>query len=264
MMDAKRVPMKPLFNLKEKNVLVTGGGRGLGKTMALALADFGANVAIVDINLDTAKATADEIDAKNVNSLAIMGDVTNELDATKAITGVVDTWSTLDILVNNAGIATVEPAEDLSLETFKNIYDIDVNGVFNFSKAAFSVMSKQKYGNIINVASMAGISVLYPQEHVHYNSAKAAVIMITKSLAVEWAPFGIRVNALAPGYMVTPPVIKLKEEDPDRWEHWMSRVPMGRAGDPDELQGAVVYLASNASSYMTGHIMVIDGGYICR
>ena len=256
--------MKSLFDLKEKNVLVTGGGRGLGRTMALALADFGANVAIVDTNLDTAKATADEISAKNVKSLAIMGDVTNELDATEAITAVVDTWSTLDILVNNAGIATVEPAEDLSLETFKNIYDVDVNGVFNFSKAAFSVMSKEKCGNIINVASMAGISVLYPQEHVHYNSAKAAVIMITKSLAVEWAPFGIRVNALAPGYMVTPPVIKLKEEDPDRWEHWMSRVPMGRAGNPDELQGAVVYLASNASSYMTGHIMVIDGGYICR
>jgi len=260
--------MKPLeqslFDLREKNVLVTGGGRGLGRTMALALADFGANVGIVDINIDTAEATAADIAAKSVNSLAILGDVTQERDAISAVASVVDEWSTLDILVNNAGIATVEPAEELSLETFKRIYDIDVNGVFNCSKAAFSVMSKQKHGNIINVASMAGISVLYPQEHIHYNSAKAAVIMITKSLAVEWAPFGIRVNALAPGYMVTPPVIALRKEDPDRWEHWMSRVPMGRAGDPDELQGAVVYLSSDASSYMTGHIMVIDGGYICR
>src|SRR5258707_44910 len=115
-------------------------------------------------------------------------------------------------------------------------------------------MSAQRRGAIINIASVAGIIVPVPQEHVSYNSAKAAVIMITKSLAVEWASNGIRVNAIAPGYMVTPPVIELRREDPARYEQWMSQVPLGRAGDPKELRGAAVYLASDASSYMTGSV----------
>jgi len=257
------MPDKDMFNLAGRNVLVTGGGRGLGKAMALGLAEYGANVALVDIDLDTAQNTAQEIEALRVQSLALRGDVTREEDARQTVDRVVEAWGSLDILINNAGIATLKPAEELSLDTFKRIYDIDVSGVFIFSKAAFPVMARQKRGNIINIASMAGISVVYPQKHMHYNSAKAAVIMITKSLAVEWASHGIRVNALAPGYMITPPVIELQNEDPERWNFWMSRVPMGRAGQPVELQGAVIYLASDASSYMTGNIMVIDGGYTC-
>ena len=252
-----------MFNLKGRNALVTGGGRGLGKAMAMGLAEHGANVALVDIDPETAQNSAREIEALGVQSLALRGDVTSEADAEKTVRAVIKAWGSLDILINNAGVATLEAAEELSLDSFKRVYDIDVSGVFIFSKAAFLPMSQQKRGNIINIASMAGISVLYPQEHVHYNSAKAAVIMVTKSLAVEWAPFGIRVNALAPGYMLTPPVIELQEEEPERWKSWMSRVPMGRAGEPAELKGAVVYLASEASSYMTGSVLVIDGGYTC-
>ncbi len=252
-----------MFNLKGKNALVTGGGRGLGKAMAMGLAEHGANVALVDIDPETTQNSAQEIESLGVQALALQGDVTSEADAGKTVRAVIKAWGSLDVLINNAGIATLEAAEELSLESFKRVYDIDVSGVFIFSKAAFLPMSEQKRGNIVNIASMAGISVLYPQEHVHYNSAKAAVIMITKSLAVEWAPYGIRVNALAPGYMLTPPVIELQEEEPERWKSWMSRVPMGRAGKPAELKGAVVYLASEASSYMTGNVLVIDGGYTC-
>ena len=123
-------------------------------------------------------------------------------------------------------------------------------------------MAKQG-GTIINMASMCGLTVLLSNKHAAYNAAKAAVIMLTKSLAVEWAGHGIRVNAIAPGYIVTPPVIKLGEDDPQRWAAMMSRVPMGRAGEPEELQGAALFLASRASSYMTGNVLVIDGGHTC-
>ena len=252
---------KDMFNLAGRNALVTGGGRGLGRAMAVGLAGHGANVAIVDIDLDTAQSTSQEIEAMGVKSLALRGDVTSEEDAERTVRAVVEAWRSLDVLINNAGIATLEAAEKLSLADFKRVYEVDVFGMFIFCQAAFQPMAQQKRGSIINIASMAGLSVLVPQEHAHYNSAKAAVIMLTKSLAIEWVEYGIRVNAIAPGYMLTPPVLDLQHEDPERWQAWMSRVPMGRAGDPVELQGAAVYLASDASSYMIGGVLAIDGGY---
>lgn len=252
------------FNLTGRNVLVTGGGRGLGKAMASGLAEFGANICIVDLDLDLAKSAAQDLAALGVKTLAMRGDVTKAEDAEKSVQELVQQWGHLDILVNNAGVGILGAAEDADWSAIQTTYEIDVFGIFHFSRAAFKPMSKQGKGNIINIASMAGISVLYPQEHAHYNSAKAAVIMLSKSLAVEWAPFGIRVNAIAPGYMITPPVVKLQKEDPKRWEFWMSRVPMGRAGEPEELKGGVVYLASDASAYMTGNVLTIDGGYTCQ
>lgn len=257
------MPGRDIFNLAGRNALVTGGGRGLGKAMALGLAEHGANVAIVDIDPYTAQGAVQEVEALGVQSLALRGDVTSEEDALRTVCAVVDAWGSLDVLINNAGIAILGPAEEMSLADFKRVYEIDVFGMFIFSKAAFRPMAQQKRGSIINIASMAGLSVLVPQEHVAYNSAKAAVVMLTKSLAVEWVEYGIRVNAIAPGYMLTPPVLELQQEDPERWKFWMSRVPMGQAGKPAELQGAAVYLASDASSYMTGSVLVIDGGYTC-
>jgi NAD(P)-dependent dehydrogenase (short-subunit alcohol dehydrogenase family) len=252
--------MSALFDLTGRTALVTGGGRGLGKAIALGLAAHGANIALVDIDLDTTRAAAAEIEALGVRTLALRGDVTQPADARAAVEQVVGAWDRLDILVNNAGIAIQGAAEDAPLDDFRRVYEIDVFGLLNFSQAAFPAMARRQRGSIINMASVAGLIVPTPQKQASYNSAKAAVILLTKSLAVEWAPHGIRVNSIAPGYMLTPPLEKMRAEDPARWESWMARVPMHRAGEPLELQGAAVYLASDASSYVTGHTLVMDGG----
>jgi NAD(P)-dependent dehydrogenase (short-subunit alcohol dehydrogenase family) len=228
--------------------------------MALGLAEFGANVAVLDINATTAQSTAHEIEALGVQSIALHGDVRSEEDAGRAVQAVVDAWGSLEVLVNNAGISILEPAEQISLTDVKRLYDIDVFGILNFSKAAFPPMAHQKRGSIINIASMAGI-IGVGAPTAAYNSAKAAVIMLSKSLAVEWAEHGIRVNAIAPGFMLSPRVRELKDEDPEAYESWVSRVPMKRAGEPAELKGLAVYLASDASGYMTGSVVVMDGGY---
>lgn len=252
-----------MFSLDGRKALITGGGQGLGFAMARGLAEAGASVAIVDIDGDRARRAAKSLAGTNRRVVGLTGDVSSTADAKSTVDEVVQTLGGIDLLVNNAGIAVLAPAEEVSLQDFRRTYDVDVFGLFTMSQAAFGALRESGRGVIVNIASMAGITVVVPQEHTAYNSAKAAVIMITKSLAVEWAEFGIRVNAIAPGYILTPPLEQLKQADPDRWAFWMSRVPLGRVGVPDDLLGAAVFLASDASSYMTGATLVVDGGYTC-
>jgi NAD(P)-dependent dehydrogenase (short-subunit alcohol dehydrogenase family) len=252
-----------MFSLDGRVALVTGGGSGLGRAMALALANRGANVAIVGRHDETVLATASDIERLGVRALGLHADVTAGDDAKNAVAAVAERLGRLDILVNNAGIAIPGPAESLSVADFRQMYEVDVFGAFSFAQAAFPVMASQNRGVIINIASVASFTVLRQQEHAAYNSAKAAVAMLTRSLAVEWARVGIRVNALAPGFMLTTAVEKARGEDPVRWAGWMAGVPLGRAGQMSELDGAVVYLASDASSYVTGSVLLVDGGYTC-
>lgn len=248
------------FDLKGRAALVTGAGSGLGRAIAEALAEHGARVAILDRDPDAAAGAARRIEGAGGSVLAIVGDVSGDGVAAAAVGSVVDAWGRLDILVNNAGIGELGPAQDVDPDRFRRIYEVDVFSPFTFSQAAFRPMSEQGEGCIINMASIAGLQALHPDRDAAYHSAKAALIMLTRSLAVEWAAYGIRVNAIAPGFMLTPPVIA-QQAQPEVWDHHMGRIPLGRPGLPEDVQGAAVFLASPAASYVTGALLVVDGGH---
>lgn len=249
-----------LFRLDGKVAVVTGGARGLGRAMAQALAEAGANICIIDLNGEGAQKAADEIAALGVQTQAIQADVTNEADLKQLAAKVTDRFGRVDILVNNAGIVRNEPAEEMSRENWDIVMEVNATAVFRCSQEFGRVMIRQRSGNIINIASMSGMIVNHPQPQVSYNASKAAVIMITRSMAAEWAKYNIRVNAIAPGYMETDLTAPFLEK-PGMREAWLEPTPMKRMGKPYELGGAVVYLASEASSFTTGHILVVDGGY---
>ena len=248
------------LNGKNKTAYVTGGARGIGKAVAMGLARNGADVAIVDIDRDTAAAVAADIKGLGRRSMAISCDVTNPPDVTAMVGRIVSEWGRLDIAFNNAGICINVPAEDMSYEQWKKVTDINLNGVFLTSQAAGRVMIKQKGGVIINTASMSGHIVNVPQPQCAYNASKAAVIMLTKSLAVEWAPYNVRVNSLSPGYIAT----EMTKAAPEEWKsRWVDLTPAGRMGSPEELVGAILYMADDSSSYTTGMDLVVDGAFTC-
>ncbi len=250
------------FTLDGKTALVTGGAQGLGKAMAEALAEAGASIIImVDQNIELADTVAAEIQEKfSRETMSFKGDVRSPSDVEAVVSQVVERFGKLDIMVNNAGIVRFGKAEEMSLNDWSDVMDVNLTGVFICSQIAGRQMIKQGGGVIINIASMSGLIVNYPQTISVYNTSKAGVIHLTKCLAAEWAPHNIRVNAICPGYMKTEMVAELLDQEMAK-THWIGRTPMNRAGIPDELGGLVVYLASDASSFMTGSEVVIDGGY---
>ncbi|MFD1600846.1 SDR family NAD(P)-dependent oxidoreductase [Halobellus rarus] len=251
------------FSLEGDVAVVTGAAQGLGKQMAAALAEMGADVAIADVNREKAERTAAELDGET-DVVPVEADVTDEASVEAMVESVTDRLGPIDVLVNNAGIVEHSPAEETSIESWRRVLSVNLDGVFLCAKHVGQRMLDRGEGRIVNIASMSGIDVNVPQKQASYNSTKAGVSMLTRSLAVEWADRGVRVNAIAPGYMRTDLVDETLEADPEMEETWLENTPMGRLGRPEELQELVVYLASDASSYMTGSTVVIDGGYTSR
>ena len=247
------------FNLTGKKAFISGGARGIGKSVAHAFAEAGADVAIVDMDLDTARKTAAELEREGIRAIAVRTDVSDPTDVDRMIEAILDEFGTIDIAFNNAGVCVNEKAEEMSFENWKRVIDINLTGIFLTARAAGKVMIKNGGGSIINTASMSGHIVNVPQPQCAYNASKAGVIMLTKSLAVEWAPYNVRVNSISPGYIGTEMTLKAVDWIPE----WEALTPMNRMGRPEELAAAVVYLAGYGASFTTGTDLVIDGAFTC-
>jgi NAD(P)-dependent dehydrogenase (short-subunit alcohol dehydrogenase family) len=248
-----------LFDLHGKTALVTGGSSGIGKWVARAYLEAGARVAIAARNSAALEKVADELGA--IGTVVPIGcDVTQPGQVTSMVDRVTSELGGIDIAVCNAGVVSVEPILDMAPEEFQRVQDTNVTGVFLTAQAAARAMVNQgRGGTIITTASMSGHIINIPQQVSHYCASKAAVIHLTKGMAVELAPHQIRVNSVSPGYILTELVEPLAEYH----RQWEPKIPLGRIGRPEELIGLYLYLASEASSYMTGSDLVIDGGYTC-
>lgn len=248
------------FLLTGKKAVVTGGAGGIGSACALAFAEAGADVAIIDLH-DGSK-VVDQIKALGRESFSVQADLTKEDQVNDAFAQVKEQFGRIDTVFNNAGIAYCVKCEDMTFEEWRKVLSIDLDAIFLVARAAGRYMiADGNGGTIINTGSMSGIIVNYPQEQVAYNAAKAGVIHLTKSLACEWQKHGIRVNSISPGYIctdMTPPTSNKAWMDT-----WFSMGPTKRLGLPAEIAGAVLYLASPASTFTTGANIVIDGGYCC-
>lgn len=230
--------------------------------MSAALAEMGSNIVIVDINRHSAEATAEEIRTQfGVKALVLEANVCSPEDVLRVREETIQQFGRIDVLINNAGIVKNARAEEMSYQDWLDVMNVNLNGVFLMSQSIGQEMIRQRKGTIVNISSMSGIIVNTPQCQIAYNVSKAGVIMLTKTLAAEWAPYGIRVNTIAPGYMKTELTEKFFREGGELIDRWMNMTPMGRPGIPDELQGITIYLASEASSYTTGGVFSVDGGY---
>lgn len=249
-------------NLKNKVALITGARRGMGRTHALTLAKYGAKVVVTDINLEECQKVADEIKKQGGHALALKLDVTKKDEVTKVFQETVKKLSRLDILVNNAGIAEFKSFLEMTEDDWNKTLDINLKGQFLCAQAAGRQMKKQGGGVIVNIASIAmGQQGIGFSNIAHYCASKGGIAAMTEALAVELAPLKIRVNCIAPGLIDTPMVSTIKS-DPKTLAGILNRLPLHRAGKPEEVSELVAFLASDDSSYMTGSVVVIDGGWL--
>jgi gluconate 5-dehydrogenase len=251
------------FRLTGKRLFVTGGSRGLGREMALACADAGADVALVGRDPDTLERTAADVRALGRAALAIQADVSKPADCEATCRRALAEFGPIDVLINNAGGRRVPtPTQELPLDTWRELIDLNLTSVFVCTKLVGGAMVERgRGGRVINVASINALVAGRKIGGRHYETAKAAVVQFTRAVAADWAPFGVTVNAILPGGFMTDANRRWQQTRPEVIEEFQRQIPMGRFGEPEELGPLAVYLASDASSYMTGAALVIDGGY---
>jgi len=252
--------MSSLFNISGKVAVVTGASSGLGRQFALALAREGANVAILARRVEKLEKVKEEVEALGVACLSVRCDVVDTESIKSAITTVVERFGRIDILVNNAGVGTGAPAELQEDSVWNMTINTNLNGVYFVAREVGKVMIKQNYGKIINIGSIHSTVSMNGSPISAYCASKGGVAMLTKALACEWAKYNITVNAIGPAYFeseMTDQIINT----PEFAQAVMAYCPMGRVGKPGELDGAVVYFASDASSYTTGQLLTVDGGW---
>ena len=254
--------LEKLFSLEGKTIVVTGGAQGIGKVVATRMAEVGADIVIFDVQKEKAQAVADEIAASTGRRTAAYEvDVTDPAQVKAGIDAAAEKMGGLDGLFNNAGIVIHKSAYDVKPEEWAHVINVNQNGEYYMaSEFARYLKSNNKKGSIVNTASMSGHIVNWPQEQASYNASKAAVMQMTKSLAVEYCHDDIRVNSISPGYMRTELCVFV---DQDWQKRWMDLTPYGRYGEPSELCGAVIYLLSESASFTSGADIVIDGCYTC-
>ena len=248
------------FDLTGKTALITGAGRGIGLATAKRLAAAGADVIIAEYIVENGKKAAAEIEEMGRKSMFIEVDVRDSASVNAMAASALAAFPNIDILVCNAGIAQGIPAEECSDEDWLNMIAVNLNGVFWCCRAIGRHMLERGSGAIVNVASMSGMISNTPQPQAHYNAAKAGVILLTKSLAGEWASRGLRVNCVSPGYIGTD-MTKPAMENPDWYPTWLAMTPQRRVGEAEEIAQAIFYLASPGASFTTGTNLVVDGGY---
>ncbi len=241
-----------------QTAIVTGGGRGIGKAIALQLAEQGANVAVLEIDRDSASATAAEVEKRGRRSFAASVDVSDQVQVDRAIGAVAERFGRIDVLVNNAGIGNTAPFLELTADNWNRVVAIHLSGAFFCSQAAAREMARRGYGRIVSMASIAGL--MAPPEAAHYAAAKAGIIGLTRAMAMDLASSGITANAIAPGPVLTEMLREIWDEEglKERGEH----VPVRRLATVDEIARAVLFLAAPQSAYITGVVIPVDGGSV--
>ncbi len=248
------------FALTNKTAIVTGAGRGIGRAIARTLASAGANIGVAEFDDSSGHDAVNELETLGVKAHFIQTDVRDSANVTDMVNAFKNHFGTIDVMVNNAGICRNTPSEDVVDEEWLEVINVNLNGVFWCCRAAGQVMLEQKYGSIVNIASMSGMVANTPQPQSAYNASKAGVILLTRSLASEWSARGVRINSVSPGYIGTD-MTKLGMNTQGWGERWLSLTPMGKLGEPTDVANAVLYLASDGASYCTGTNLVLDGGY---
>jgi NAD(P)-dependent dehydrogenase (short-subunit alcohol dehydrogenase family) len=251
----------PDFRLDDRTALVTGAASGIGRRVAVGLAEVGANVACLDLPGPGLDEVVDEIEQRQRRAIALPADVTDAADLGVAVQRTEAELGPLTLAVNSAGIANAAPAEEMDLAQWQRVLDVNLTGVFLSCQAEARVMLGRRRGSIVNLASMSGSIVNRGLLQAHYNASKAAVAHLTRSLAMEWADRGVRLNAISPGYTATP--MNRRPEVADQVRQFEADTPLGRMATVDELVGPTVFLLSDAASFCTGVDLLVDGGFTC-